>query len=436
MTVLLGRTTAGTTGDFNAAGHTAAWKFVAAASGQLKYIFSQTKVSNPTGTGVKLGVYADSAGVPGTRLGFALVDDLTAARGTGVFRATLATPVSIVSGTTYHLSRYMATEQCEFQGDASAATYQETTAATDTLDPMGAVAAGGVTSIIWGEDEPSGGGVPFRVVPFMLRRFSPLWTPGRIGFPLPSNGVSGPLVFPQALDANVTSAATMTRQVGKIATANATVTATIVKSVGKPLAAAATVTATVLKAVGKPLTATVTSTATMSRQVGKTLTATVTTAATVVKRVNKTLLANATVSATLVATRAFLLTLSATVTTTATMVRQVGKRLTANATTTATVTRSVAHAMTATATTTATITKQVAKTLTATVTSIATLIATFVAGGAITIYTRFFGAPSPDEAELGGAPDANLFGGSPGSDDFGPGSPGSGGFGPPGPGRS
>src|SRR5690348_15801702 len=115
MAVLLGRQApVGTTADFNAAGHAAAWTFVASASGQLKIIFSQTKVSNPTATGIELGIYSNVAGVPSARLGFAAVDDLTAARGTGVFQATLVTPVSIVSGTTYWLARYMATENCDF----------------------------------------------------------------------------------------------------------------------------------------------------------------------------------------------------------------------------------------------------------------------------------------------------------------------------------
>lgn len=166
MAVLLGRQSAGTTTDFNAIGHTAAWTFVASASGQLKYIYSQTKVANATLTGAELGIYADSSGLPGARLGFAAVDDLTAARGTGVFRATLATPVSIVVGTTYWLARYGATESFDFQGDTVAATYQETTGVVDFPDPFGASATNATTTIIWGEDAPSGIRT-FNPVPFM-----------------------------------------------------------------------------------------------------------------------------------------------------------------------------------------------------------------------------------------------------------------------------
>lgn len=256
--------------------------------------------------------------------------------------------------------------------------------------------------------------------------------------------------------ATSTSTATIVRSVGKTVTANATSTASIVKSVGKTMGANATVTAvltalkaalltmtatvtstaTITRSVGKGVSATVTSTATMVRQTSKTLAATATATATMVRQIGKKITANATVTATLSAIKAVLLTMTATVTSTASIVKRVGKNMVATATSTATIRRSVGHAMVATVTSTATITRQVAKTLTATVTSVATMVAQFISGSAQTIYTRFFGSPSPDDAELGGSPGGNTFGGSPDSDDFGPGSPGSGGFGPPGPGRS
>ena len=240
------------------------------------------------------------------------------------------------------------------------------------------------------------------------------------------------------MTATATSAASIVKQVGKSATANVTSTASIVKSVGKPLTANATVsatmdaikvillaltatvtsTATMVRSVGKRVTATVTSTASMARQTVKALTATVTTAATMVRQIGKKVTANATVSATMSAIKVILVALTATVTSTASIVRQVGKNVTATVTSTATIRRSIGKAVAATVTSSASITKQITKTLTATVTSVASMVAQFISGAAQTIYTRFFGGPSPDD------------------DDFGPGSPGSGGFGPPGPGRS
>jgi hypothetical protein len=150
VTVLLGRTSAGATADFTTSDTTAAWSFVAAASGNLKYIFSQTQVAN-TATAVKLGIYADSAGAPGARLGFASVDDLTTANGTGVARATLSSTVAITSGTTYWLAWSSLGDTRNFQGD-SAGSYKETDTARDFPDPFGTATTSSVNAIIWGED--------------------------------------------------------------------------------------------------------------------------------------------------------------------------------------------------------------------------------------------------------------------------------------------
>lgn len=153
MAVLLGRTSAGSgTSDFIANGDTAVWSFVASASGQLKYIFVQTQNANATVTAIDAGIYDDVAGTPTNRLGFALADSLAAARGAGVWRVTLATPVTIVSGTTYWLGIHGGTANFTFKGDAVAATYRETTGVSDFPNPLGATSNGGTTIIIWGED--------------------------------------------------------------------------------------------------------------------------------------------------------------------------------------------------------------------------------------------------------------------------------------------
>lgn len=151
MAVLLGRQSAGTNGDFSAAGHTACWRFVASATGDLKYIFGQTKEANATATGVRLGIYTDDGGAdPAVLLGVAAVDVLADARGTGVFRATLASTVAIASGTPYWLGWFAATEAFNFQGDTSG-TYYEIIA--DFPDPFGlGIGPSTTNAIIWGED--------------------------------------------------------------------------------------------------------------------------------------------------------------------------------------------------------------------------------------------------------------------------------------------
>lgn len=144
----------GTTADFNAAGNTAVWKFVAVNTGKLQVIYAQTKVANATATAIDLGIYDDVAGTPTNRLGFALVESLAASRGTGLFRAVIAPAVAIVAGTTYWLGWHVATEQWDFQGDAVANAYKETSGASDFGNPFPASGAGGTTSIIWGETAP------------------------------------------------------------------------------------------------------------------------------------------------------------------------------------------------------------------------------------------------------------------------------------------
>lgn len=153
-TVLLGRTSAGTTADFNAASHTAVWKVTAVATGTLATLFGQTKVANATGT-VTMGVYADNAGAVGTFLGKATA---TGATGTGVFSADIsASAISIVSSTAYWIGWRNSAENFDFQGDSSGS-YQENTGTADFPASFGTGGAGTVNAIIWGEDAAGGGG--------------------------------------------------------------------------------------------------------------------------------------------------------------------------------------------------------------------------------------------------------------------------------------
>lgn len=151
MTVLLGRTSAAGTSDFNSAGQTSVWPFVAVASGELAVIKARSETVN-TASAIRLGVYADDAvnARAGALLAVASVDDLAVANGTGTYQATLAATVAIVLGTKYWLGRSQATDNHNFVGVAGTGYLEK---AGDFPDPYG---SGGVSTavdgIIWGED--------------------------------------------------------------------------------------------------------------------------------------------------------------------------------------------------------------------------------------------------------------------------------------------
>lgn len=154
MAVLLGRTSAGSgTTDFNASGNNTAWKFTAAAGGGLKTLWAQTQVANATATAVTLSVWDDTAGGarPGSQLGIANADVLASARGAGLWSATLATPVTIISGTVYWLAWGSSTEQWDFKGDTSGAYVESDSNPIATPWPSAGNGAGTVNVIIWGE---------------------------------------------------------------------------------------------------------------------------------------------------------------------------------------------------------------------------------------------------------------------------------------------
>lgn len=120
MGLLLGKTSAGTNADFFGSGNSAAWKFTAGASGNLKYLRVLLGVANPGLTAARIAIYTDAGTLPGTPLGIANVDDIAQARQAGEFQGTLASTVAIVAGTSYRLAVYGAGEQVDLVGDVGA----------------------------------------------------------------------------------------------------------------------------------------------------------------------------------------------------------------------------------------------------------------------------------------------------------------------------
>lgn len=156
-TVLLGRTTAGTSTDFNV--FVAGWKFTAAASGTLATIFAQTKVANAESTQVQLGIYDDSGG--GARPGAKLASGTTTTgiTGTGVFSVDVsASAVSVVASTVYWLA-WWGSAHWDFQG-TSAGSYVEAGSGSTLPStwPSAGNGTGTINAILWGEDGGGGGG--------------------------------------------------------------------------------------------------------------------------------------------------------------------------------------------------------------------------------------------------------------------------------------
>ena len=149
MTVLVGSTSEGTGTDFASSDHTAAWGFVATASGLAKKLWINPKVDN-VGESIKVGIYANDVGdVPGARLGVA--GPFTIPAGTGPYAFDISSlGISIVSGTRYHLAIRDAGANYNFQGTAAAAAYYERNA--DFIDPFNTGAPGGFRVAIWVED--------------------------------------------------------------------------------------------------------------------------------------------------------------------------------------------------------------------------------------------------------------------------------------------
>jgi hypothetical protein len=118
--ILAGDREGGSTTDFFASTHTAAFPFVAAASGTSTQMASRFGVENLlTLTGVKLGIYTDDAANtrPGTLIASGTVSPDP--REAGIFFASVA--ATLVSGTKYWLAVSGSGQQVDIAGLASAA---------------------------------------------------------------------------------------------------------------------------------------------------------------------------------------------------------------------------------------------------------------------------------------------------------------------------
>lgn len=156
-TVLLGRTTAGTTADFTAVNDPSAWKFVAVASGTLVTINIQKKVGNGSMTSIQLAVYDDTAG--GTRPGALLGNGSTSTGVTGTGTITVSgLSVAITNGVTYWLAWRGIGSRMDFQG-TSAGAYVENVGAGAFANPwtVAGNSSGTINAILWGEDAGGGG---------------------------------------------------------------------------------------------------------------------------------------------------------------------------------------------------------------------------------------------------------------------------------------
>jgi hypothetical protein len=150
MAVLLGRTSAANNADFIGSGNAGAWDFVCDEDGDLETIFGSAQVTNADVGDLEVGIYEDVGGVPGTLLGSAPVDDIGTMQSTGVWSATLSTPVSVAAGLTYWLAVYATSGQYNFEGDSSGH-YSEDLSPGALPATWAEFASGTVNTIIWGE---------------------------------------------------------------------------------------------------------------------------------------------------------------------------------------------------------------------------------------------------------------------------------------------
>ena len=146
--VLLGRTSAGSTGDFEVSGNAVAWEFQAVATGEVETIWFRPKVANAGLSSVELGIYTGGGAAPGTKLGSALVG--SGFTGTGPYFATLASPVAVTLGTFYWLAAVGVGEQFDWQGD-SGGFYSIDAAASPLPATWVEFSTGSNNAIIWGE---------------------------------------------------------------------------------------------------------------------------------------------------------------------------------------------------------------------------------------------------------------------------------------------
>jgi len=111
-----------------------------------------TKVANPGLTSVRLGLYTNNAGAPGTLLGSGLAS--SGFTGTAPFRASLAEPIRVIPGVTYWIGVLAIGENFDFQGTSqvNGFDYDLTTGQSTLPNPWtGTRSDGDVLVSIWAE---------------------------------------------------------------------------------------------------------------------------------------------------------------------------------------------------------------------------------------------------------------------------------------------
>ena len=135
MAVLIGSATGGTGADWNASLFGAGSKRTALSSGTLRSVWMHKKATDAaTLANAELGIYADDGGgsLPGTLLGKCRLGSLP--KGVNKFGVTLATPVTLVSGTSYWLAWWQqGATQYNWQGDVGGVGYTEANVGTGGL---------------------------------------------------------------------------------------------------------------------------------------------------------------------------------------------------------------------------------------------------------------------------------------------------------------
>lgn len=168
-TLLVGLSTPGARADSGVAGRNAVSKFTATTSGNASILKGILGIANPLFTEALLEIYSHDAAndAPLTLLGYANADVLAAAQGTGVFQATLPTPVPITAGTTYWLGWRLAGEVPDWN-DTASGRYME---AVGVTPPTTWVTASGpfvATLTVWAESAP----IAIQAVPISFTRQS------------------------------------------------------------------------------------------------------------------------------------------------------------------------------------------------------------------------------------------------------------------------
>lgn len=163
MAILIGTLTAPGATDTFLSGDLAGHSYVASATGVLATL--TYLVSSATYTTLQLGVYADSAGAPGSRLA---VSNTTSNTSAGNKVLTMTTSITLTNGVTYWLAVLPLGGQTVHNTVASG-TYKGHVGETALQDPFGAVGftVANTNAPILGESASADAIPTFQSIPFM-----------------------------------------------------------------------------------------------------------------------------------------------------------------------------------------------------------------------------------------------------------------------------